>query len=105
MQRQAEERKLAMAQQKTAEFIRRSQELCQAQTDFLQSLPELELHTAFDASPAASTKVALILPTSSRSRERSLVELGHITARSLTTDFTPSILPMAASMAALSASL
>ena len=42
-ERQAEERKLAMAQQKTAEFIRRSQELCQAQTDFLQSLPELEL--------------------------------------------------------------
>ena len=42
-ERQAEERKLAMTQQKTAEFIRRSQELCQAQTDFLQSLPELEL--------------------------------------------------------------
>ena len=42
-ERQNEERKLAMAQQKTAEFIRRSQELCQAQTDFLQSLPELDL--------------------------------------------------------------
>ena len=53
-ERQAEERKLAMAQQKTAEFIRRSQELCQAQTDFLQSLPELELAAAAPEQPAAA---------------------------------------------------
>ena len=53
-ERQAEERKLAMAQQKTAEFIRRSQELCQAQTDFLQSLPELELAPAEAEQPAAA---------------------------------------------------
>ena len=48
------EEKLAMAQQKTAEFIRRSQELCQAQTDFLQSLPELELAAAAPEQPAAA---------------------------------------------------
>ena len=53
-QRQGAEQKLAMAQQKTAEFIRRSQELCQAQTDFLQSLPELELAAAAPEQPAAA---------------------------------------------------
>lgn len=52
-ERQGAEQKLAMAQQKTAEFIRRSQELCQAQTDFLQSLPELELAAAAPEQPAA----------------------------------------------------
>ena len=41
-QRQAEERKLRAAQEKTAEFIRRSDELCKAQSAFLQSLPELD---------------------------------------------------------------
>ena len=51
---QGAEQKLAMAQQKTAEFIRRSQELCQAQTDFLQSLPELELAAAAPEQPAAA---------------------------------------------------
>ena len=51
-ERQGAEQKLAMAQQKTAEFIRRSQELCQAQTDFLQSLPELELAAAAPEQPA-----------------------------------------------------
>ena len=51
-ERQAEERKLAMAQQKTAEFIRRSQELCQAQPDFLPSLPELELAAPEQPAPA-----------------------------------------------------
>ena len=51
---QGAEQKLAMAQQKTAEFIRRSQELCQAQTDFLQSLPELELAAAVPEQPAAA---------------------------------------------------
>ena len=53
-ERQGAEEKLAMAQQKTAEFIRRSQELCQAQTDFLQSLPELELAAAAPEQPAAA---------------------------------------------------
>ena len=53
-ERQGVEQKLAMAQQKTAEFIRRSQELCQAQTDFLQSLPELELAAAAPEQPAAA---------------------------------------------------
>ena len=53
-ERQAAEQKLTMAQQKTAEFIRRSQELCQAQTDFLQSLPELELAPAAPEQPAAA---------------------------------------------------
>lgn len=53
-ERQGAEQKLAMAQQKTAEFIRRSQELCQAQTDFLQSLPELELAAAETEQPAAA---------------------------------------------------
>ena len=41
-ERQAEERKLRAAQEKTAEFIRRSDELCKAQSAFLQSLPELD---------------------------------------------------------------
>ena len=53
-ERQAAEQKLTMAQQKTAEFIRRSQELCQTQTDFLQSLPELELAPAEAEQPAAA---------------------------------------------------
>ena len=53
-ERQGAEQKLAMAQQKTAEFIRRSQELCQAQTDFLQSLPDLELAAAAPEQPAAA---------------------------------------------------
>ena len=53
-ERQAAEQKLTMAQQKTAEFTRRSQELCQAQTDFLQSLPELELAPAEAEQPAAA---------------------------------------------------
>ena len=35
-----QERKLRAAQEKTAEFIRRSDELCKAQSAFLQSLPE-----------------------------------------------------------------
>ena len=53
-ERQGAEQKLAMAQQKTAEFIRRSQELCQAQTDFPQALPELELAAATPEQPAAA---------------------------------------------------
>ena len=53
-ERQGAEQKLAMAQQKTAEFIRHSQELCQAQTDFLQSLSELELAAAAPEQPTAA---------------------------------------------------
>ena len=41
-ERQAEERKIRAAQEKTAEFVRRSDELCKAQSAFLQSLPELD---------------------------------------------------------------
>ena len=40
-EKQAAQQKLAMAQEKLAEFIRRSDELCQAQSAFLQTLPEL----------------------------------------------------------------
>ena len=40
-EKKAAEQKLAMAQEKLADFIRRSDELCQAQSAFLQSLPEL----------------------------------------------------------------
>ena len=53
-ERQGAEQKLAMAQQKTAEFIRRSDELCKAQSAFLQSLPELELAAAAPEQPAAA---------------------------------------------------
>lgn len=42
-EKQAAQQKLAMAQEKLAEFIRRADELCQAQSAFLQTLPELEL--------------------------------------------------------------
>lgn len=42
-EKQAAQQKLAMAQEKLAEFIRRSDKLCQAQSAFLQTLPELEL--------------------------------------------------------------
>ena len=41
------------AQEKLADFIRRSDELCQAQSAFLQTLPELELVPAAPAEPAA----------------------------------------------------
>ena len=41
-ERQAAERKLQYAQEKTAEFIRRSEELCKAHSAFLLSLPELD---------------------------------------------------------------
>ena len=39
-ERRAAEKKLQAAQEKTAAFIRRSEELCQAQSAFLKSLPE-----------------------------------------------------------------
>ena len=48
----AAQQKLVMAQEKLADFIRRSDELCQAQSAFLQTLPELEL---VPAAPAAES--------------------------------------------------
>ena len=42
-EKQAAQQKRARAQERLAEFIRRSDELCQAQSAFLQTLPELEL--------------------------------------------------------------
>ena len=53
----AAEQKLAMAQEKLADFIRRSDELCQAQSAFLQSLPELELAAAQPTEQAAESAV------------------------------------------------
>ena len=52
-EKQAAQQKLAMAQEKLAEFIRRSDELCQAQSAFLQTLPELELVPAATEKPDA----------------------------------------------------
>lgn len=45
-ERQAAEQKLQAAQARTADFIRRSDELCQAHSAFLQSLPELDFTPA-----------------------------------------------------------
>lgn len=56
-ERQAEERKLRAAQEKTAEFIRRSDELCKAQSAFLQSLPELDVLPEKKAQSAAQEDV------------------------------------------------
>ena len=56
-EKKAAEQKLAMAQEKLADFIRRSDELCQAQSAFLQSLPELELAAAQPAEQAAESTV------------------------------------------------
>ena len=56
-ERQAEERKLHAAQEKTAEFIRRSDELCKAQSAFLQSLPELDFLPEKKAQSAAQEDV------------------------------------------------
>ena len=52
-ERRAAEKKLQTAQEKTAEFIRRSEELCQAQSAFLQSLPELDFVPEQPEAPAA----------------------------------------------------
>ena len=51
-EKKAAQQKLVMAQEKLAEFIRRSDELCQAQSAFLQTLPELELAPAVPAETA-----------------------------------------------------
>lgn len=56
-EKKAAEQKLAMAQEKLADFIRRSDELCQAQSAFLQSLPELELAAPQPAEQAAESAV------------------------------------------------
>ena len=56
-ERQAEERKLRAAQEKTAEFIRRSDELCKGQSAFLQSLPELDFLPEKKAQSAAQEDV------------------------------------------------
>ena len=51
-EKKAAQQKLVMAQEKLADFIRRSDELCQAQSAFLQTLPELELVPAAPAADA-----------------------------------------------------
>ena len=55
----AAQRKLVMAQEKLADFIRRSDELCQAQSAFLQTLPELELVPAAPAAEAVQADEAV----------------------------------------------
>ena len=55
----AAQQKLVMAQEKLADFIRRSDELCQAQSAFLQTLPELELVPAAPAAEAAQPDEAV----------------------------------------------
>ena len=56
----AEEQKLALAQKNTADFIRRSSELCKAQNAFLESLPELDLVPAEEEEAVADDTVANI---------------------------------------------
>ena len=58
-ERRAAEKKLQAAQEKTAAFIRRSEELCQAQSAFLQSLPELDFVPEQPESPAADVVSAI----------------------------------------------
>ena len=58
-EKKAAQQKLLMAQEKLADFIRRSDELCQAQSAFLQTLPELELVPAAPAAEAAQPDEAV----------------------------------------------
>ena len=58
-EKKAAQQKLVMAQEKLADFIRRSDELCQAQSAFLQTLPELELVPAAPAAEAAQADEAV----------------------------------------------
>lgn len=58
-EKKAAQQKLVMAQEKLADFIRRSDELCQAQSAFLQTLPELELAPAAPAAEAAQPDEAV----------------------------------------------
>ena len=60
-ERQAAERKLQYAQEKTAEFIRRSEELCKAHSAFLLSLPELDLAPEKPA-PAVTDEPTIKMP-------------------------------------------
>ena len=55
----AAQQKLVMAQEKLADFIRRSDELCQAQSAFLQTLPELDLAPAAPAAEAVQADEAV----------------------------------------------
>ena len=57
---QSEKEKLQAAQEKTAAFIRRSEELCQAQSAFLQSLPELDFVPEQPESPAAEPQADVV---------------------------------------------
>lgn len=59
-EKQAAQQKLAMAQEKLVEFIRRSDELCQAQSAFLQTLPELELVPAAETAEKPDAVVGAI---------------------------------------------
>ena len=59
-ERRAAEKKLQAAQEKTAAFIRRSEELCQAQSAFLQSLPELDFVPEQPESPAAEPQADVV---------------------------------------------
>lgn len=59
-ERRAAEKKLRAAQEKTAAFIRRSEELCQAQSAFLQSLPELDFVPEQPESPAAEPQADVV---------------------------------------------
>lgn len=58
-EKKAAQQKLVMAQEKLADFIRRSDELCQAQSAFLQTLPELELAPAAPAAENAQPDEAV----------------------------------------------
>ena len=59
-ERRAAEKKLQAAQEKTAAFIRRSEELCQAQSAFLKSLPELDFVPEQPESPAAEPQADVV---------------------------------------------
>ena len=59
-ERRAAEKELQAAQEKTAAFIRRSEELCQAQSAFLQSLPELDFVPEQPESPAAEPQADVV---------------------------------------------
>ncbi len=59
-ERRAAEKKLQAAQEKTAAFIRRSEELCQAQSAFLKSLPELDFVPEQTESPAAEPQADVV---------------------------------------------
>ena len=53
--------KLALAQQELSAFIKRSQELCLAQANFLTQLPEMELAAAKEEEPAVTQETIRII--------------------------------------------